>query len=248
MTPSATSEEGKPIWVRSPVSILFDVVKLQKTHPWDIDLRGLLEAIMAEIRRAGHIEFEASGVALLSSAIIFRRKSELLLKLEEPPKPPEQREAIPTILPVAINLPVMAAHGKISLSELAQALMEAISAQMSERGEAEALEEIPPLLEHPDEFMTNLEERMADLLERIRDLLKGKDLVSFSFVTKGMDLIEAIRAFIMLLFLASRGAICIRQDLGTKEIWMGHELGEEAEGEGDGDEGTGRGGAGEEDD
>jgi len=256
-SPSTAEDEGKPIWVRSPISILFDVVKLQKTHPWDIDLRGLLETIVAEIRRAGHIEFEASGVALLSSAIIFRRKSELLLKLEEPPRPPEQREVIPTILPVAINLPVMAAHGKISLSELAQALMEAISAQMSEKGEGEALDELPPLLERPDEFMTNLEERMGDLLERIRDLLKGKDIVSFSFITKEMDLIEAIRTFITILYLASRGAISIQQDPETKEIWMGRvregERGEEGEGvgdgdgDGDGDGGTGRG-AGEEDD
>jgi len=244
MTSSAgTAEEEKPIWVRSPISILFDVVKLQKTHPWDIDLRSLLEMIVTEIRRAGHIEFEASGVALLSSAIIYRRKSELLLKLEEPPKPPEQKEIIPTILPVAINLPVMAAHGKISLSELAQALMEAISAQMSEKGEGEVLEEFPPLLERPDEFMTNLEKHMGELLERIQDLLKGKDLVSFSFVTNGMDLIEAIRTFITLLFLASGGAICIQQDPETKEIWIGRER----EGEGDGDGGTGRG-AGEEDD
>jgi len=236
---SSVSEEGKPIWVRSPISILFDVVKLQKTHPWDIDLRSLLEMIVSEIRRVGHIEFEASGVALLSSAIIFRRKSELLLKLEEPPKPPEQRETFPTILPVAINLPVMAAHGKISLSELAQALMEAISAQMSEKGEA--LEEIPPLLERPDEFMTNLEARMGELLGRIQDLLKGKDLVSFSFITKGMDLIEVIRTFIMLLYLANGGSIRIQQDFETKEIWIG---GERA---GEGDGGTGRG-AGEEDD
>jgi len=238
--PMATEgEEGKPLWVRSPISILFDAVKLQKTHPWDIDLRGLLEIIMAEIRRAGHIEFEASGVALLSSAIIFRRKSELLLKLEEPPKPPEPKEALPTILPVAINLPVMASHGKIALSELAQALMEAISAQLPERGEGEMEEELPPLLEQPDEFMTNLERRMGELQGRIQDLLGGKDLVSFSHLTKGMDLIEAIRTFIVLLFLANSGKISIQQDYETREIWIGRE--DEAHG------GTGRG-IGEEDD
>jgi chromatin segregation and condensation protein Rec8/ScpA/Scc1 (kleisin family) len=237
----ATEEEGKPIWVRSPISILFDAVKLQKTHPWDIDLRGLLEMIMAEIRRAGHIEFEASGVALLSSAIIFRRKSELLLKLEEPPKPPEQKEALPTTLPVAINLPVMASHGKIALSELAQALMEAISAQMPERGEGEMAEELPPLLEQPDEFMMNLERHMGELQGRIQEMLEGRDLVSFSHLTKGMDLQGAIRIFILLLFLASSGKIAIQQDYETREIWIGREEGGEGLG------GTGRG-TGEEDD
>jgi len=231
---TSAEEERKPIWVKSPISILFDVVKLQKTHPWDIDLKGLLEMIMTEIRRAGHIEFEASGVALLSSAIIFRRKSELLLKLEEPPKPPEQKETFPTILPIAINLPVMAAHGKISLSELAEALIEAISTQIPEKGE-EMMEELPPLLEQPDEFMMNLEKHMKELQERIQELLKDKDLVSFSYITKDMNLIDVIRIFITLLFLASGGTIYIHQDYETREIWIGGER------KGEDDGGTGRG-------
>jgi chromatin segregation and condensation protein Rec8/ScpA/Scc1 (kleisin family) len=232
------TEDAKPLWVKSPISILFDTVKLQKAHPWDINLRSLLEIIMAEMRRAGYVEFEASGVALLSSAIIFRRKSELLLKLEEPPKPPEEREAAAMILPVALTLPVMVPHGKIAISELVQALMEAISAQLPEKGE-EVLEELPPLLEQPDEFMIFLDKHMDNLRARVQGLLDDKDVVSFSFIVMGMTPIEAIRTFIILLFLANTGQLYINQDRGTKEIWIG--LREEAvdhdgSGRGDGEE------------
>ncbi|MBO3803869.1 MAG: hypothetical protein JTT11_08405 [Candidatus Brockarchaeota archaeon] len=229
-----TEEGAKPIWVRSPVSILFDIVKLQKTHPWDIDLKALLEAITSEIRRAGYVEFEASGVALLSSAIVFRRKSELLLRLEEPPKPPEPKEELEAVLPPPLNLPIAVPHGKISLSDLAQALIAAILTQMPEKVE-EAPEPPPPLLEQPDEFMVNLDRHMKELKERIGELLAGKDAVSFSHLVEGMTVIEAVRTFIILLFLATRGFVEMRQEEGTKEIWIGRRR------EGEGGDGPGRG-------
>jgi chromatin segregation and condensation protein Rec8/ScpA/Scc1 (kleisin family) len=234
-----TEDANKPLWVKSPISILFDAVKLQKAHPWDINLRSLLEIIMAEMRRAGYVEFEASGVALLSSAIIFRRKSELLLKLEEPPKPPEERETTTMIIPVALNLPVMVPHGKITISELVQALIEAISTQLSEKGEEEVLDELPPLLEQPDEFMVYLDKHMGALKERVRELLADKDMISFSYIVRGMALIEVIRTFIIILFLANTGQLYINQDRETKEIWIGlreEAMGHDGSGRGDGEE------------
>ncbi|MGQ9514311.1 MAG: hypothetical protein ACUVTL_04595 [Thermoproteota archaeon] len=220
-----TEDNSKPIWVRHPISILFDIVKLQKTHPWDIDLKMLLDIITAEIRRLGYIEFEASGVALLSSSIIFRRKSELLLKLEEPPKPPEPKEELSVIIPPPLNLPLIVPHGKISLSDLAQALMAAILTQMPEKV-AEEHDVIPPLLEQPDEFMVNLEKHMKELQERIQSLLVENDAISFSYLVEGMKLIDVVRTFIILLFLTTRGFFDIYQEDETKEIWIGLRRGE----------------------
>jgi len=227
-------DNAKPIWVRPPVSILFDIVKLQKTHPWEVDLRALLETITSEIRRVGHIEFEASGVALLSSTIIFRRKSELLLKLEEPPKPPEPKEELDVVLPPPLNIPIVVPHGKISLSDLAQALMAAILTQMPEKKE-EAPDVLPPLLEQPDEFMVNLDAHIKSLQERIKKILEENEAVSFSYLVEGMTIIEVVRTFIIILFLAMRGFIDISQEEETKEIWIGRIR------EGEEDGGTGRG-------
>jgi hypothetical protein len=68
---------------QSEVLILFDLLRIFKERPWNLDPGDALRSLILEFRSRGYVDFEASGVALLSSAIIYRRKSEEVLKLEE---------------------------------------------------------------------------------------------------------------------------------------------------------------------
>ncbi|MBS7623932.1 hypothetical protein KEJ39_09740, partial [Candidatus Bathyarchaeota archaeon] len=81
----------KPFWLRPPYLILFDLLRLHRVKPWDVNVSLLLNRFLAEMRERGHLDFSISGTALLSSSIIHRMKSELVLKMEDPPRPQPPR-------------------------------------------------------------------------------------------------------------------------------------------------------------
>src|SRR3990170_8942081 len=79
----------KPFYLRPPWNILFELNKLEKLTPWNVNIAYLLRSFLSEMERTGKVDFRASGVALDSSALIYLMKSKLLLTLQEPPAPPK---------------------------------------------------------------------------------------------------------------------------------------------------------------
>src|SRR4030043_1760011 len=79
----------RPFYMRPPWNILFDISKLEKLTPWNINIAYLLNSFLSEMEKVGKVDFRASGVALDSSALIYLMKSKLLLTLQEPPLPPK---------------------------------------------------------------------------------------------------------------------------------------------------------------
>jgi chromatin segregation and condensation protein Rec8/ScpA/Scc1 (kleisin family) len=79
----------RPFYMRPPWNILFDISKLEKLTPWNVNISYLLNSFLSEMERNGKVDFRASGVALDSSALIYLMKSKLLLTLQEPPAPPK---------------------------------------------------------------------------------------------------------------------------------------------------------------
>ena len=79
----------RPFYLRPPWNILFELNKLDKLKPWNVNISYLLRSFLSEMERSGKVDFRASGVALDSSALIYLMKSKLLLTLQEPPAPPK---------------------------------------------------------------------------------------------------------------------------------------------------------------
>src|SRR4030066_2457355 len=79
----------KPFYLRPPWNILFELNKLEKLTPWNVNIAYLLRSFLSEMERTGKGDFRASGGALDSSALIYLMKSKLLLTLQEPPTPPK---------------------------------------------------------------------------------------------------------------------------------------------------------------
>jgi len=75
----------RPFYLRPPWNILFELSKLEKLTPWNVNISYLLTSFLSEMERTGKVDFRASGVALDSSALIYLMKSKLLLILQEPP-------------------------------------------------------------------------------------------------------------------------------------------------------------------
>jgi segregation and condensation protein A len=206
----------KPFWLRAPYVILFDLLRLHRIKPWDVNITYLLNAFLAEMKKQGFIDFSASGTALLSSSMIHRMKSELVLKMEEPPKPPIPRpnEEVPPPLP----FPIRFEYTSTSIEQVLSVLEEVLKRESVALAERKGLLSPPEILEQMDEFLANIEKNIkvfyANLLRRAVE----SPTLSFLQLTKGGSLLDAVRAFIMLLFLVMENKVNLSQTEDRADI------------------------------
>lgn len=196
---------------RDDVLILFDLLRLFKEKPWNVEVSNALRYLILEFKERGFIDFDASGVALLSSAIIYRRKSEEILKLEEPPRletkvredvNAEFEKIIENVRNLNISLPFRASHPTPEPSKILQELLEIIN-RLGIKLE-EDREVSPPLVAPPpDEFMNTLSLRIKEMLEFLKSKLAVYGKVNLKEAIVRNSVIETVRAFIVLLFILS---------------------------------------------
>ncbi|MEM3044601.1 MAG: hypothetical protein QW569_01870 [Candidatus Bathyarchaeia archaeon] len=198
----------RPFWMAPPYIILFDLFHLHKLKPWSIKLASILDSFLREIRERGYIDFSASGTALLSSSMIHRMKSELLLKMEEPPRgggeTPE--EFVPPPLPLSFRFE----YTLTSISDILDALISALEKEnkIIEGGRARVLESLQLPTRQPDEFLTHIDEYLDKLyLELLRRASLTGRPVSFAELTSMKTHMEKVRVFILLIFLAHGGRV-----------------------------------------
>jgi len=206
--------ETKPFWLSPPYVILFDLIRLYRIKPWDVDIAAILSAFLKEMRTKGFIDFSASGTALLSSSIIHRLKSEHLLKMEAPPRKPEPKP-VETLLP-PLPMPLRFEYTSTSIPEIVESLISAL--EMEHRmlsGKKPAVFETPftPIL---DEFFLNIQEKIDELYHKLKEL--NAEEVSFLDLNRGLPLLQVIRNFILLLFLVHENKVLIRQESEGDDI------------------------------
>jgi chromatin segregation and condensation protein Rec8/ScpA/Scc1 (kleisin family) len=211
----------KPFYMRPPWNILFEISKLEKLTPWNVNIAYLLKSFLSEMDKAGKVDFRASGVALDSSALIYLMKSKLLLTLQEPPAPPK---APTDFVPPPLFLPLRHELTSTTIKHLLEVLDEVL------KGEKLAI--IDKVVAHPvlpqasdlmpqfDKFIVELELQMDKLYTRLLEMVKGAGIIEFSTLIRGIPRIEAVRMFILLLFLAQDGKVSLWQNEETEEIYM----------------------------
>ncbi|MFQ5763094.1 MAG: segregation/condensation protein A [Candidatus Bathyarchaeia archaeon] len=210
---------SKPFWLHPPWYVLFDLVRLHKLRPWDVDISSLLSSFVGEMKKRGYMDFGISGTALLSSCIILRIQSELVMKLEEPPQPPEPKPQ--EQIPPPIQLPFRYEFTSTTLDSLVESLAEALKGGIMEAVPQTAKPLIPTaeIFERLDDFAVEVESRMTELYQRLCRAWHGKAAV-FSKLVAGMPQIEVIRTFLLLLYLASRNMINLSQEEEFGEIYV----------------------------
>jgi len=219
-----TEMPEKPPWVRLPWSVLFEPGDLRALRPWEIDLTGLLVSFIEELRRYGLVNFSIPGIALLSSASIYRLKTELVLKLEEPVPPPVAQGPIEGPI-VALSLPFRYEYGSLTIEELLAAIREILTGGGEPPAEA-PLRLQPPepailfTLPAPDGFMAQIEERIELLHRKLLALFEAEKLVSFSKLIEGLERRPAVQTFIALLFLICQRKVSLWQQEESDEIYV----------------------------
>ena len=204
----------KPYYLREPWEILFKDTKLDKASPWSIDLVYLLTTLLEEMNRVG-IDFRIAGTAINSSVLIYLKKAELLLKMEEPPQAPPDKPDV--YVPPPLNLPFRFEFTTTSVSDLIAALEKALTEER--RSAPPRLPVLPtPIPDFLDmeAYLLEIEERADNLLERIVGM--GVGLFSFFDLIEDRNVLAVVRTFMMLLFLAQREKIDLYQDEEETDI------------------------------
>lgn len=218
MTEPQTKE--KPFFFTPPWNILFELHRLANLRPWEISIAFLLTTFLAEMEKRGEIDFRASGVALDSSATIFLMKSKLLLKLEEPPAPP--RMPLDTI-PPPLFLPVRYELSSTTVQELLKVLDDVLKGESLfalKPRTTPILPEPPDILPPLDLYLMEIEKQMDKLLQTLRKFAVKEQVALFSKIVDGLSKLEAIKTFIVLLFLAQKGDVSLWQDENMIEIYI----------------------------
>jgi segregation and condensation protein A len=211
-------ELSKPFWLRPPYLILFDLLRLHRIKPWDVDITTLLNTFLAEMKKNGYIDFSASGTALLSSSVVHRMKSELVLKMEEPPKLPVPKPEVE--IPPPLPFPLRFEYTSTSVAEILRTLQEVLENEKVILAKKQFVLSPPSVFEQLDEFLANIEENIENFYAKlIRLSIKGLPL-SFKELIKGQTLLETVRVFIMLLFLANQKKILLTQDEQNPDLYI----------------------------
>lgn len=208
----------KPYYFQPPLSILFEIHRLEKIMPWDVNISFLLNTFLEEMEHRGEVDFRASGVALDSSSTIYLMKTKLLLKLEEPLPPPKSP---PDFVPPPMFLPLRYELSSTTLENLLNVLDEVL------RGESirtppppqpilPAPEIIPPV----DLYLLEIDKRMNIIYTQLCQIARKGELIGFSKLVAGLEKLEAIKTFIILLFLAQRGKIGLWQEEDIEELYI----------------------------
>jgi chromatin segregation and condensation protein Rec8/ScpA/Scc1 (kleisin family) len=196
------------------------VHRLEKLQPWQVDISYLLLSFLGEMNKRGEVDFRASGVALDSSALIYLMKSRLLLKLEEPVAPPAKPLEF---MPPPLQIPIRYELYSTTIKDLLQVLDEVLKTErlLPMRPHLEPiLPPMPDVLPQIDLYLMAIEEQMEILFNRVQEQAKVTVPLSFSALVLGLERLEMIRTFIVLLFLAQRGRVGLWQDLEMCEIYI----------------------------
>lgn len=203
-------ELSKPFWLRPQYLVLFDLLRLHRVKPWDVDIANLLNTFLAEMKKNGFIDFSASGTALLSSSVVHRMKSELVLKMEQPPKPPIPKPDVE--VPPPLPFPLRFEYTSTSVAEILRTLQEVLESEREVLAKKPFVLSPPSVFEQLDGFLSNIEENIENFYAKLIKLSIKEVPLSFRDLIKGQTLIEAIRVFIMLLFLANDKKILLSQN------------------------------------
>jgi len=211
----------RPFYLYPPWNILFEFHKLEKLTPWNINIAYLLTSFLEQMEKSGQVDFRASGVALDSSALIYLMKSKLLLKLEEPPTPAKGPQ---DFVPPPLFPPLRHELTSTTISHLLEVLDEVLKGEGLIRVGKPLVEPLLPtaseILPQLDLYLMEIELQMEKLYVTLLERVKGAGIIEFSSLIRGMTRIEAIRTFVVLLFLAQEGKINLWQNEESVEIYI----------------------------
>ncbi len=191
------------------VKFLLNPDVLKRKKPWDISIHFLLNEFYKFLKSKPLLDYKLSGLALLTSSILYKLKVEHLFY--------EEKRRVIVKKEVDISAPIsplyMPFRVDIHASDIDE-LLEAFEALLLEM-EREERKVRPSVIRSYEEFPVFNQESFLKMLrpieECILDILDREAEVSFQRLVKDKDVLEVVRYFLVLLYLAQRGRVVLVQ-------------------------------------
>ncbi len=198
------SKENPSVGIsQPPVNILFSPLDVSKKDVWSIDVVRILEILIKILSQADKKDLRVAGIAALSSAMIHRMKVESIFALQKAAmdkKPLTQREDVDIEV---INMPYRhESTYPVTLDELLSVLENLIGTIANPRSSRRQLEFEPVQAPNFDDYFISLEKIIGQYEELIMSKIKATGFGSFKAITSELELIDTIRCFFAILFLA----------------------------------------------
>ncbi|MEO9307422.1 Chromosome segregation and condensation protein ScpA [Nitrosotalea sinensis] len=186
-----------------PVNILFSPLDVSKKDVWSIDVIRILDILIKILSQTDKKDLRVAGIAALSSAMIHRMKVESIFALQKAAmekKPLTQREDVDIEV---INMPYRhESTYPVTLDELLSVLENLIGTIANPRSSRRQLEFEPVQAPNFDDYFISLEKIIGQYEELIVNKIKAAGYGSFKNIVAELELIDVIRCFFAILFLA----------------------------------------------
>jgi segregation and condensation protein A len=195
-----------------PLNMLFNLSLLAKKDVWDIDITMLLQMLLNVINNTGSKDLRICGIAVLSSSMIHRLKVESIFRLEKIAmhkkgvQDPQPLEDIPELHPIEIPYRIESTY-PVSLEDLLRVLENMIFELANPRPKKKQIELDPVETFNFDQYLLKFEQILQQYENMILDIVRADGSIMFKTLVKKMELIDVVRYFIAILYLAMKEEI-----------------------------------------
>jgi segregation and condensation protein A len=198
------SKENPSVGIsQPPVNILFSPLDVSKKDVWSIDVIRILDILIKILNQTDKKDLRVAGIAALSSAMIHRMKVESIFALQKAAmekKPLTQREDMNIEM---IDMPYRhESTYPVTLDELLSVLENLIGTIANPRSSRRQLEFEPVQAPNFDDYFISLEKIIGQYEELIMNKIKAVGYGSFKSIVSELEIIDVIRCFFAILFLA----------------------------------------------
>lgn len=195
-----------------PINVLFSPIDVSKKDVWTIDIIRILEILIRLLNQTGKKDYRVAGIAALSSAMIHRMKVESIFALQKAAmekKPLGQRENIDIDL---INMPYRhESTYPVTLDELLGVLENLIGSIANPSSSRRLMQFEPVEVPNFNDYFSSFEKIIGQYEELIVNKIRPTGLGSFRTIVAGLELIDVVRCFFTILFLARDTKVDLEQ-------------------------------------
>lgn len=195
-----------------PINVLFNPIDISKKDVWTIDIIQILETLVKLLNQTGKKDYRVAGIAALSSAMIHRMKVESIFALQKAAmekRPLSQREDVDIDL---INMPYRhESTYPVTLDELLNVLENLIGSIANPRSSRRQLQFEPVEVPDFNDYFISLEKIIGQYEELIVNKIRPTGSGSFRNIVSGLELIDVVRCFFAILFLARDTKVDLEQ-------------------------------------
>ena len=199
------------------IRLLLNPNLAMRKRPWDLNIQMLLEEFLRFLEEKPVTDLRLSGLALLTSSLIYKLKVEHLFYEEERSARKRVSELVEPV--EVLRMPFRLQPPASDISDLISALQSLLS-EMERAQEARERNPFQPGLEQQvmeKETITSLiEEYSATIMEKLRT----SHQISLASLVEGKDWKEIVRVFMTMLYLAHNQMIVVTQDEISEEIYL----------------------------